>query len=201
MPRYYFNSIIVDVLNRHFHSKMYFLFVHMLHTRFLHNKFLLYTFLLYAITCYFGVIHFFQASSIKPDQSWVQSVTNNIGLIISFTCHCYFSHTSWVCYIKDRLTTNKHTFIAQPQASYLKDQNSNICDHSRTFLTTFPAWLSAPQYLCDKPVVWEHPIWGYHTHFSLLKALRLTRNECVGSYYWSYPSLTLVNMYNVINAL
>lgn len=78
IPRYYFNYIKIDVLNRHFHSKMYFLFVYMLHTRFLHNKFLLYIFLLYAITSYFGVIHSFQAFSIKPDQSWVQSVKNNI---------------------------------------------------------------------------------------------------------------------------
>lgn len=104
------NYIKIDVWNRYFHSKMHFLFVYMLHTIYLHSKFLLYRFLLYAITCYFGIIHFFQASSIKPDKSWVQSIKNNIKLIISFTCHCYFSHTSWVCYIKHRLTTNKQDY-------------------------------------------------------------------------------------------
>nr|BAE42681.1 unnamed protein product [Mus musculus] len=50
----------------------------------------------YAITCYFAIIHFFQASSIEPDQSWVQPIRNNKGLMISFLGHYDFSHTSQV---------------------------------------------------------------------------------------------------------
>lgn len=61
-----------------------------------YNKFLLYTLLSYAITCYFGIIHFLQASSIEFDQSWVQPIRNNIGLIISFFCHAMF-YTPYKC--------------------------------------------------------------------------------------------------------
>lgn len=133
-----FNCIKIDILDRHFHSKIHFLLVYILHTRFLHNTFLLYTFLLYAITRYFGIIHFFQASSIKPDQSWVQSV-KNIKLIISPAAVTF--HTSCVWYIRAQVNNTKAYIHSRTTASKLKDHNSIICDHSGTFVITVPAWL------------------------------------------------------------
>lgn len=161
-----FNCIKIDILDRHFHSKIHFLLVYILHTRFLHNTFLLYTFLLYAITRYFGIIHFFQASSIKPDQSWVQSV-KNIKLIISPAAVTF--HTSCVWYIEHRWTTQKHTFIAGPQLHHLRPFR-NLRDHRSCLADVL-------QYFCDEPLVWEHPIWGCPLHVSLLKAIRLDRKE------------------------
>uniref|UniRef100_A0A8C9HHA3 Uncharacterized protein n=1 Tax=Piliocolobus tephrosceles TaxID=591936 RepID=A0A8C9HHA3_9PRIM len=38
-------------------------------------KILVCTFLLETITCYFGIIYFFHASSIKTDKSWMQSLS------------------------------------------------------------------------------------------------------------------------------
>lgn len=116
----------------------------MLHARFLHNKCLLYILLSYAITCCFAVIHFLQASSIEPDQSWVQPVRNNIGLIISSLCPWDASHTSHVWSIKHtyRLAyTHTHTpsRATSQQAEGPKTPTSvPIPEHS---LTTFPALL------------------------------------------------------------
>lgn len=130
-----FNCIKIDILDRHFHSKIHFLLVYILHTRFLHN-----TFLLYAITRYFGIIHFFQASSIKPDQSWVQSV-KNIKLIISPAAVTF--HTSCVWYIEHRWTTQKHTFIAGPQpASWRSTTPSSATIPEPSWSPFLPGWCS-----------------------------------------------------------
>lgn len=144
-----FNCIKIDILDRHFHSKIHFLFVYILHTRFLHNTFLLYTFLLYAITRYFGIIHFFQASSIKPDQSWVQSV-KHIKLIILPAAVTF--HASCVCYTEHRWTAQKHAFIAGPQPA--------------SWRTTTPSSATIPEPSWSPFLLgwcWEHPIWGCPT--------------------------------------
>lgn len=89
-------------------------------------------FLSYAMTCYFGIIHFLQASSIEFDQSWVQPIRNNIGLIISFLCHCDVSHTSQVWYISHtyRLTYTPSRATSQQGEGHKTPTSVTIPEHS-----------------------------------------------------------------------
>lgn len=69
-----FNYIKIDVLDILIQKFISYLCIYCIPDSFIIYFYTSYKFLLYAITCYFGIIRFFQASSIKPDQSWVQSI-------------------------------------------------------------------------------------------------------------------------------